>query len=101
MPHDPFYTSKNWRDTRLKALRRDRYICQDCGVKCLGKRKNAPAPHVDHTVNRKKRPDLALHLPNLRTLCPACHNIKTKKWDVESKAPPIGLDGFPIEVPQK
>lgn len=68
-------------------------------MKCLGKKMNAPAPHVDHTINRKKRPDLALNAANLRTLCPACHNKKTKAFDVESKKPPVGLDGFPIDPP--
>lgn len=96
MPHDPFYTSTDWRKLRLAVLRRDRYTCRDCGQKCLGKKKNMPAPHVDHVINRKKRPDLALNAANLRTLCPACHNVKTKRYDVVSKKIPVGADGFPI-----
>jgi len=96
MPHDPFYTSTPWRKVRQAVLRRDRYICRHCGVKCLGHKKNLPNPHVDHVINRKKRPDLALNPGNLVTLCPPCHSKKTQTYDVVRKGNPIGLDGFPI-----
>jgi 5-methylcytosine-specific restriction endonuclease McrA len=49
---DPFYLSKPWKVLRLKALRRDRYMCQKCGIACIGKARNAPSPHVDHIVPR-------------------------------------------------
>lgn len=66
-------------------------------MKCLGRKKNLPNPHVDHLESRKARPDLALNVANLVTLCPSCHSKKTQIYDVVRKGNPIGLDGFPID----
>ena len=98
MPHDPFYNSAPWKALRLKVLRRDRYICADCDVVCLGAKKNLPAPIVDHIESRRKRPDLAMDINNLVTLCIPCHNKKTYRADVPSKKfIQIGPDGFPVD----
>ena len=98
MPRDSFYWSKPWKDLRLKVLRRDRYICVDCTQKCLGKKKNGFTPHVDHIEPRLKRPDLALDITNLQTLCSKCHSKKTNWIDSPThNRPAIGLDGYPLE----
>jgi 5-methylcytosine-specific restriction protein A len=70
MPGDLFYSSAAWRELRRKALKRDGYRCTLCraDVRKLG------ASRVDHVKSRRTRPDLALVLANLRTLCVTCDN---------------------------
>ncbi|WP_088956364.1 HNH endonuclease signature motif containing protein [Variovorax sp. HW608] len=70
MPGDPFYQSAAWKALRLKALRRDRWRCVLCGASVAARGMS----RVDHIQSRKARPDLAMVLSNLRTLCPACDN---------------------------
>lgn len=73
---DPFYHGKEWKQLRKAALHRDQGMCQDCmdafrrGVG--GKPRRAEMVH--HLVPREERPDLALVLENLRSLCNQCHN---------------------------
>lgn len=65
---DPFYHSPQWRLLRREALRRDGYRCVVCGCDV-----SAPgAARVDHIKTRRERPDLALALGNLRSLCSCC-----------------------------
>ena len=80
------------------ALRRDRYICQLCGAKCLGKAKGKPSPEVDHIKPVKTHPDLKLSLTNLRTLCKPCHSRHTILGTIGRVKPEIGLDGYPVAV---
>ena len=62
---DSFYYSPEWRAIRRQVLARDRYRCAVCG--CVV---SAPgAARVDHIIPRRERPDLAMVLGNLRTLC--------------------------------
>lgn len=62
----------NWSKQRQKALDRDNYTCQVCGVTA----DELPrSPHVHHI---KPRGDYEgnfrqNHLDNLITLCPSCH----------------------------
>lgn len=74
-PTDPFYLSVSWRALRLKALKRDHFRCAKCGGSVAGKGKS----RVNHKQPRKLRPDLALSLANLETLCTSCDN----KWHQE------------------
>ena len=92
---NPFYMSNEWKALRLQALRRDRYICQHCGAKCLGKAKGMPSPQVDHIKTIRERPDLKLSLGNVRTLCHSCHSRHTMADQLNK--PEIGLDGWPIQ----
>ena len=94
---NPFYLSKRWKETRLKVLRRDRYICQQCGAKCLGKSKGLPAPQVDHELELKTHPHLAYEMSNLRVLCKPCHSKRTILDTMGRTKPEIGIDGFPVE----
>jgi 5-methylcytosine-specific restriction enzyme A len=75
VPGDPFYATAEWRDLRRRALKRDRYCCVLCGadVRKLG------ASRVDHKLSRRARPDLALVLANLRTLCATCDNRQSRE----------------------
>ena len=89
---DPFYTSKQWRETRAEVFKRDKYRCQSCNALCLGSSKGKPSPHCDHKIERKTRPDLAYTLSNMQTLCGSCHSRKTRAD--ESNRPYIGVDGY-------
>ena len=90
------YQSTEWDKLRRQALRRDDYTCQFCGQKVLGKKINGHSPIVDHIETVKSRPDLAMHLGNLRVLCRSCdnkrHSEKGRGFEVE----PVGEDGFPL-----
>jgi 5-methylcytosine-specific restriction protein A len=65
-----FYRSKAWRALRAQKAALHAH-CQDC----LEQRDVlVPLSHVHHVVPIKERPDLALTLSNLRSLCIPCHN---------------------------
>ena len=93
---DPFYKSKGWYKARQLCLVRDGYKCVNCGASVRGK----GAARIDHKLPRKKYPDQALHLPNLRTLCVPCDNARHthdralhgRRGEVRE----IGPDGFPV-----
>ena len=93
---DPFYKSAQWFKARAKVLRRDNYQCVNCGVNVRGK----GLARVDHILPRKRFPDHALHLPNLRTLCVAGDNARHARdragHGVIPDAVQIGPDGFPV-----
>ena len=91
---DPFYTSKAWHRIRQKALMRDQHRCVNCGVSVRGKGQ----ARVDHILPRRKYPELALHLPNLRVLCLPCDNARHARDRAahNEEAVQIGLDGFPV-----
>lgn len=96
MPGNPYYRSYHWEKLRSKALRRDNWTCQICGVMCLGKKRSSVSPHVDHIRERDQRvghPTELDVLENLRVLCPTCHN---RRIDPTPDKEPIGEDGFPI-----
>lgn len=65
-----FYKSREWRELRQEALRRDNYECQ------LHKKKGKyhKAECVHHMKEVKPFPHLALTLSNLMCLCNVCHN---------------------------
>lgn len=75
---DPFYRSALWRRARRQALERDLYLCAECMAAYRRSELCAPRPAtvVHHIVPRALRPDLALALDNLQSLCDACHNKK-------------------------
>ena len=56
-----------WRDVRFAALARDHYRCTN---PACGSTQNLD---VHHIIPRAKRPELALDLNNLATLCEKCH----------------------------
>lgn len=66
----------NWRAQRRRALKRDQYTCQRCGII----RDDLPADnqlHVHHTTPFRLFDTYleANQLDNLQTLCGACHRI--------------------------
>lgn len=70
------YRGNDWKTLRLGVYKRDDYICQDCGVACIGK-KNATKENSEkiiqchHIENYKKRNNNKKG--NLITLCLKCH----------------------------
>lgn len=58
-----------WRAVALQAKRRDGWRCTKCGSRVR--------LEVDHRIPRHLRPDLALDVSNLQTLCRNCHIDKT------------------------
>lgn len=82
-----FYLSTAWRRIRLVALERDNFECQEC--KRQGKYSKATTVH--HKEHLKDRPDLALDLDNLESLCGPCHNKahpeRFEKFYQEKKKP--------------
>lgn len=73
---DPFYHSKAWKRVRALALQRDCGMCQNCMDRFRAGYGIKPrrAQMVHHIIPREERPDLALDLSNLRSLCNECHN---------------------------
>ena len=72
---EKFYWTKEWRETRVLALRRDKNECQHCRKK--GKYRRAECVH--HIKEVKHVPRLALTLSNLISLCNQCHNIEHER----------------------
>jgi 5-methylcytosine-specific restriction endonuclease McrA len=73
---NPFYHRVAWKRAREEALRRDRYMCVDCMRRLEDGYGIRPrrATMVHHLVPVEERPDLALRLDNLVSLCDECHN---------------------------
>ncbi len=72
----PFYHSAAWKRVRALAMQRDQGMCQDCMDRLragYGIKPNR-AQMVHHIIPLEERPDLALDLNNLRSLCNECHN---------------------------
>ncbi len=64
------YKSRRWKKKRIKILRRDGFLCQEC--KRYGKRVEAVTVH--HIKHASEYPELAYKDDNLVSLCSACHN---------------------------
>ncbi|NEY20511.1 HNH endonuclease [Bacillus ginsengihumi] len=80
----PFYKWSGWRKKRQEALERDNYECQEC--KREGK--YSRAQNVHHLKEVKDRPDLALTLDNLESVCIQCHNkIHDKRLKKDKRKP--------------
>lgn len=69
-----FLLSREWRNIRYDAFRKNGRKCQLCGESGKGARL-----HVDHIKPRSKYPHLALELSNLQVLCEACNVGKSNR----------------------
>jgi hypothetical protein len=85
----PFYASAAWRAVRQLALKRDRWMCVQCSAKVHTK----GSMIVDHIIERKARPDLALTLTNLRTLCRKCDAMRHRNKYLGGGQPGWGGNG--------
>ena len=96
MPNDSFYKTPQWKKVRSAVIRHWRHWDLPCGY--CGKDLDWFTRFqisVDHKINRKQRPDLALDETNLHVVHQTC-NSKKAAWEEHSKKPEIGEDGFPI-----
>lgn len=63
-----FYNSKEWEQTRLYILKRDKFLCQDCG---------SPASEVHHIIHLTPQNigdvSITMNPTNLVSLCRDCH----------------------------
>lgn len=77
----PFYQCREWIDTKGEALERDHNECQEC------KRKGRyhAAEQVHHLKEVKQRPELALTIDNLESLCINCHNKAHRRFGKNKK----------------
>lgn len=84
--NDPNDYGPTWRVQREKALERDHYICQVCGLSGSEK-----LLHIHHKTPFRKFSSAitANSLDNLVTLCPACHRRVESRFRIRS-----GLAGF-------
>ena len=84
----------DWVKLRLRILRRDGYLCQQC------RRDGRPTPatDVDHIIPKAK--DGTDDPDNLEALCKPCHKAKTAREALEAQGikprPRYGADGWPV-----
>lgn len=84
----------------MQALRRDHFRCVVCGIYVGGRKQS----RVDHIRSVKDRPDLALSLANLRTLCAAHDNQAHREKGLGGSSKRVerfvvqgcGPDGWPL-----
>ena len=90
---DGFYQTPEWKHLRAQALRRDCFKCVVCGASVVGKGRS----RVDHILDLKRRPDLAMSLDNLRTLCSTCDNKRHAEKMGANPNRGAALDGTPLD----
>lgn len=88
----PFYKSKEWQAVRARVLRRDGYRC----VVCQADLRPKGMSRVDHILSIRSRPELALVMTNLRSLCPSCDNSRhAGRGTGADDRPMLANDGLP------
>lgn len=85
---DPFYHKAAWKRLRAAALQRDQGMCQECMRRLRAGYGIRPrrATMVHHIEPVSERPDLALRLDNLVSLCDECHNRMHPEKGAREKA---------------
>lgn len=79
------YQLQEWRGRdglRVRAMKRDRYECQDC--KANGKQSRVDEVH--HIIALKDNPSKFLDLDNVVCLCTTCHNKRHNRYFNGSKS---------------
>lgn len=74
---DRFYSSAAWLRARQAQLARVP-LCEDPFGLHADIGRPVAAQVVDHVIPRARRPDLELDFANFQSLCPSCHNRKTR-----------------------
>lgn len=87
---NPFYHTKAWKRARAARLMLDHYMCTACMAEIdRGERmKPMPATMVHHVLPVAERPDLALDITNMRSLCDMHHNREHPEKGGRGKARP-------------
>lgn len=73
-PWRAWYSTKRWRELRLKVLERDGYVCQRTGVVCAGVSPEPNSPIVNHKVPHRGDPALFWDETNLETVTKQVHD---------------------------
>lgn len=89
---NPFYNRAAWKDVAARRRIMDLHLCVDCVERFErgGSEGVRDAAMVHHVLPLDQRPDLALDIHNLRSLCNACHNKRhpEKRDKALESAPP-------------
>lgn len=86
----PFYGKEAWKKCRAAVLARDQGMCRDCMERFdagYGSKPNR-ATMVHHIISYEERPDLALEMSNLISLCDRCHALRHPEKGTQSHADP-------------
>jgi 5-methylcytosine-specific restriction endonuclease McrA len=90
---DPFYSSPEWLTVRRQVLIRDQWRCTVCH-RDVHKKGQA---RVDHIKDKRAHPELALHMPNLRTFCASCDNKRHAEKGHGHSNFGVARDGTPLD----
>jgi hypothetical protein len=98
MAGEMFYSTPAWRKLRAEVKKKWRAMglpCAVCGQPLVwGGSEARGAVIVDHIMNRKKYPHLALEPTNTQCVCHAC-NTKKAAYVEHNDREPIDDDGYP------
>lgn len=80
------YRGENWDELKKKVYRRDNYICQSCGDKCISRRdfngENGGRIIQAHHIEEFETED-DNYIENIVTLCASCHSKNHNNEDFE------------------
>lgn len=85
---DSFYSSKEWRELRVRVIEKYESKCMMCG---RSPKIHGIVIHVDHIKSRSKYPLLALEFNNLQLLCEDCNLGKSNKYETDWR-PKMDID---------
>lgn len=87
---EPFYHSAAWKQARRVRLMLDHYMCTECMKEFRRGDRLRPnrATMVHHVLPIAERPDLALDITNMRSLCDMHHNREHPEKGGQGKAKP-------------
>jgi len=88
-----FYSSKAWKEISAKVRKHWRATGKPCGY-CGLPIERGQRTIVDHIVNRRQAPHLALAPSNLQLVHHACNSKKASFIENNTKKP-VGYDGLP------
>jgi 5-methylcytosine-specific restriction protein A len=83
-PWRGWYSTKRWKDLRLKVLVRDNYTCQRSGALCAGTYPAPDSPTVNHKVPHRGDPALFWDEANLETITKEVHDTIVQKEEQAS-----------------
>lgn len=78
--NDQFYTSRDWRELRVRVLEKYGCKCMMCGE---SPKDHSIVIHIDHIKPRSKYPELSLEFSNLQLLCENCNLGKSNKFSTD------------------
>ena len=97
--NDGFYNQVAWHRAKNRTITRWRsrgLPCAYCGKPINWAEKRGYI--VDHRMNRRQYPDLALDMDNLQVVHFRCNAEKFHREEkIDESKPEIGADGFPVD----